>query len=91
MKLSKVLLVSFVALFITIVDVAIDTHDRTSVISSEQLTLTVESCLKNFSHKVTLAYDNLKDDIRNANYSVNKNNDKELAYNMQGQYHDFDD
>lgn len=91
MKLSKVILVSFVALFITIVDVAVDTHDRTNVISTEQLTMKVESCLKGFSQKASVAYNNLKDDIRKANNSISMNNDKELAYNMQGQSHDFED
>ena len=90
MKLSKVLLVSFIALFFTVLDVAVDTRDRTNVISIEQLTSTVESCLKSFSQKASVAYNNLKDDIKNANYSVNMNYDKELAYNMQDP-HDFDD
>lgn len=91
MKLSKVLLVSFVALFFTIIDVAVDTRDRTSIISVEQLTLTAKSCMHNVSQNVAIAYNNLKDDIRNANYSVNMNSDKELAYNKQDLSHDFDD
>ena len=91
MKLSKVLLVSFIALFFTVLDVAVDTSDRTSIISVEQLASTAKSYLHNVSNNVAIAYNNVKDDIMRANYNTNMNNGKELAFNMQDQYHDFDD
>ena len=91
MKLSKVLLVSFIALFFTVLDVAVDTSDRTSIISVEQLASTAKSYLHNVSSNVAIAFNNVKDDIMRANYNSNMNNGKELAFNMQDQYHDFDD
>ena len=90
MKLSKLLLITIVGLLLTILDVTIDTHNRDSVISAEQLTTAAKSCLHSISHNGAIVYAKMKDDIRKVTYEEYVNNGENLAFNLQDQMLEYD-
>ena len=90
MKLSKLFLLTFVGLVLTIIDVTIDTRDRESIISVEQLASSAKSYMHTISHESAVAYTKMKDGIQNATYSIYMNNDEKMALNTQNQFSEFD-
>ena len=90
MKLSKLLLLTFFGLVLTIIDVTVDTRDRDRIISAAQLTTTAKNYLHSFSDECAVAYTKVKDGIQNATYNIYMNNDQKMALNTQTQLPEFD-
>lgn len=90
MKLSKLLLITFAGLLFALIDVTVDTNGRNNIVSAEQLTATAKSYLHKFSHEGAVAFNKMKAEFKDATYDTYMNNGKELAFNMEDQFGEFD-
>ena len=90
MKLSKLILITFVGLIIAVMDITIDMYSRNNEVSAEQLATTAKNYMHEISQKGAVAFGKVKNEIKNATYEACMNNNDVLAYNMEDQLHEFD-
>ena len=90
MKLSKLILITLVGMIIAFMDITVDMYSRNKEVSAEQLAITAKAYMHEISHKGAVAFGKVKNEIRNATYEACMNNNDVLAYNMDGQYPEFD-
>ena len=86
MKLSKLILITFVGLIIAVMDITFDMYSRNNEVSVEQLATTAKARMHKISHKGAVAFGKVKKEIKKATYEACMNNDNILAYNMEDQF-----
>ena len=90
MKLSKLILITFVGLIIAAMDITLEMYSRNNEISAEQLATTAKTYMHKISHEGAVAFGKVKKEIKIAAYEACMNNDNMLAYNMDDQLLGFD-
>ena len=90
MKLSKLILITFVGLIIAAMDITLEIYSRNNEISAEQLATTAKTYMHKISHEGAVAFGKVKKEIKIAAYEACMNNDNMLAYNMDDQLLGFD-
>ena len=81
MKTSKLLLLTFVGLLLSIMAVSIDLLDKDSFITKDQLPTAAKTYLHKYFPNKNVAFTNLKNDIIRATYEVGASNSYELDFN----------
>ena len=90
MKLSKLILITFVGMIIAAMDITLEMYSRNNEISAEQLATTAKTNMRKISHEGAVAFAKVAKQIKNATYEACMNNDNMLAYNMDDQLLGFD-
>ncbi len=90
MKLSKLILITFVGLIIAAMDITLEMYSRNNEISAEQLATTAKTYMHKISQEGAVAFGKVKKEIKIAAYEACMNNDNMLAYNMDDQLLGFD-
>ena len=90
MKLSKLILITFVGMIIAAMDITLEMYSRNNEISAEQLATTAKTYMHKISHEGAVAFGKVKKEIKIAAYEACMNNDNMLAYNMDDQLLGFD-
>ena len=83
MKLSKLILITFVGLIIAAMDITLEMYSRNNEISAEQLATTAKNYMHTISHEGAVAFGKVKKEIKIAAYEACMNNDNMLAYNTE--------
>ena len=81
MKTSKLLLLTFIGLLFTIMDVSVDLVNRDSFISVEQLHATAKTYVQKYISSSNEAYTMIQEDIAKANYESGANNNNDMDVN----------
>ena len=90
MKTSKLLLLTFVGLLLSVMTVTIDLLDRDSFISADQLPTAAKNYLHKYFPNGNVAYAKMKNDIIKTTYEVGVNNGYELEFTSDGMLLDVD-
>ncbi len=90
MKLSKLILITFVGMVIAAMDITLEMYSRNNEISAEQLATTAKTYMHKISHEGAVAFGKVKKEIKIAAYEACMNNDNMLAYNMDDQLLGYD-
>ena len=90
MKLSKLILITFVGLIIAAMDITLEMYSRNNEISAEQLATTAKTYMHKIAHEGAVAFGKVKKEIKIAAYEACMNNDNMLAYNMDDQLLGYD-
>ena len=90
MKTSKLLLLTFVGLLLSVMTVTIDLLDRDSFISADQLPTAAKAYLHKYFPNGNVAYAKMKNDIIQTTYEVGVNNGYELEFTSDGMLLDVD-
>ena len=90
MKTSKLLLLTFIGLVLSVMTVTIDLLDRDSFISADQLPTAAKTYLHKYFPNGNVAYSNIKNDIIKATYEVGASNSYELGIGYDDMLLDMD-
>ena len=90
MKLSKLILITFVGMIIAAMDITLEMYSRNNEISAEKLATTAKTYMHKISHEGAVAFGKVKKEIKIAAYEACMNNDNMLAYNMDDQLLGYD-
>ena len=90
MKTSKLLLLTFVGLLLSIMAVSIDLLDKDSFITKDQLPTAAKTYLHKYFPNGNVAYAKMKNDIIKTTYEVGVNNGYELEFTSDGMLFDVD-
>ena len=90
MKLSKLILITFVGMIIAAMDITLEMYSRNNEISAEQLATTAKTYMHKISQEGAVAFGKVKKEIKIAAYEACMNNDNMLAYNMDDQLLGYD-
>ena len=83
MKLSKLILITFVGLIITLMDLTFDMYSCNNEVSVGQLTTTAKTYMHKISHEGAIAFGKVTKEIKKATHEACMNNDNMLAYNTE--------
>lgn len=90
MKLSKLILITFVGLFIVVMDITFDMYSRNNEVSVKQLATTAKNNIHKISHEGYIAFGKVTKQIKKVTNEACMNNDNMLAYNMEDQLLEYD-
>ena len=90
MKTSKLLLLTFIGLILSIMTVTIDLLDRDRFISADMLPTAAKTYLQKYFPNGNVAYAKIKNDIVKTTYEVGVNNGYELEFTSDGMLLDVD-
>ena len=81
MKTSKLLILTFIGLLFTIMDVGVDLINRDSLVSAEQLHATAKAYVQKYISNSNETYTKIQEDIAKANYESGANNNNDMDVN----------
>ena len=90
MKTSKLLLLTFIGLILSIMTVTIDLLDRDRCISADMLPTAAKTYLQKYFPDGNVAYAKINNDIVKTTYEVGVNNGYELEFTSDGMLLDVD-
>ena len=90
MKTSKLHLIKFVEMILSIMTVTINLHEQGHLLPIEELPTAVKSCLHKYFPNKDVAYSKMKDEFIKTTYEMGKNNYYGNEFYTDGVVTDFD-